>query len=119
VFAENLPDQCPPSTAVDAAWTNVFRLTDDQPVTEESFASHAALGKGIPKSLANLCAWSSCSLTTEPATLKKLKKLRHKFAVKLDIPAGAGRTLKKGIHIDFWRYANFDVLSAVVAVEPL
>lgn len=116
-FAEKLPDACPPSDAVDTELLGVFRLTDRPDCSEEHFKSHAALGKPLPRSLGDICRWSSCSLTTDPHVLKKLKKMKHRFAVKLNIPIGSGVSKSGGIHIDFWRLATFDPTVAVVGLE--
>jgi hypothetical protein len=67
----------------------------------------------MPKSLRDPCRWASCSLTTDPAMLKKLKGMPHGYAARLRIPAGTGMSKSGGIHVDFWRFANID-LSAYV-----
>jgi hypothetical protein len=118
-FAEELPDACPPSDAKDVPLTDVYRLSHTDNFTEGEFASHAALGRTPPKSLNDMCRWSSCSLTTHPVVLKKLRKLKHRFALKLSIPAGAGVSKRKEIHVDFWRYEHFDPSTAVVTVEDI
>lgn len=118
-FAEDLPDQCPPSDAKDVALFDVYRLSHSNSVTANDFASHAALGRVPPKSLKDMCIWASCSLTTEPVILKKLKKLKHRYALKLTIPDGSGLSKKKQIHVDFWRYSTFDPLTAIDEVKDI
>lgn len=118
-FAEELPDKCPPRSAQSVDLANVFRLTSERVPTANSFRSHAALGKRLPKGLTDACAWASCSLTTEPAMLKKLKRLRYPYAARLALPASAGVSRRNGTHIDFWCSKGFALESAVEAVEVI
>lgn len=118
-FAEELPASCPPARASDEALNGVYRLASSDEPTADCFASHAALGKPMPKSLTDSCGWASCSLTTEPGVLKKLRKLRHRYAFKLSIPAGAGLSLRERIHVHFWRSKEFDLTTSVVEVGEI
>lgn len=118
-FAEALPDSCPPGDAKDVELNDVFRLAPVSIPSEEHFKSHAALGKTPPRFNVDECRWASCSLTTDPIILKKLSKLRHRFALKMNIPVGAGVSKKDGIHIDFWRSSAFDPISAVIGTEEV
>lgn len=118
-FAEELPDSCPPADAEDRELENVYRLASNSTPSVNDFASHAALGKTPPKSLGDPCRWASCSLTTDPAKLKKLSKLKHRFAVRLKIPSGSGLSKSRQIHIDFWRASGFDPLAAIEDIEDL
>ena len=104
---------------MDQPLSNIYRLTYDNPTTAASFASHAALGKVPPRGLSDLCAWASCSFTSDPAMLKKLKKLKHPYAARLDLAAGEGMSLKKGIHVDFWRARGVLLENLVVQVEEI
>lgn len=116
-FAEELPAACPPHDAEDVELLGIYRLTCSDSLCESDFASHAALGKTPPKALEDACRWSSCSLTTNPVLLRKLSKLRHRYAVKLNIPVGAGLSKAKNCHVDFWRSKSFDLVAAVECVE--
>lgn len=118
-FAEDLPDLCPPKDAEDIELNDVFRLAPVRAPSLGHFASHAAQGKHPPKSLPDSCRWASCSLTTNPQKLRKLSKLKHKFAYRMRIPVGAGVSKMKDIHIDFWRASTFDPVAAVVQVEVI
>ncbi len=118
-FAEELPDSCPPRDAEDVELQGVYRLAPTSSPTEQHFASHAALGKVPPRSLTDLCRWASCSLTTDPSKLKKLSKLRHRFAIRMNIPKGAGLSLRHSIHIDFWRSVDFDPTTAIDGLEDV
>lgn len=51
--------------------------------------------------------------------LKKLKKLKHPYAARLDLAAGEGMSLKKGIHVDFWRARGVLLENLVVQVEEI
>lgn len=115
-FAEQLPPSCPPTEASDGPLEGVYRLAPEEKPKPEHFMSHAALGRQLPSSLTDLCGWASCSLTTNPQALKKLRKLKHKYAFQMKIPAGSGLSMQKNIHIHFWRSKSFDPVSAVVAV---
>lgn len=119
MFAEALPMECPPSKAVEQDWAEIYRLSFDSRPAEKHFKSYAALGKPVPRSLNDPCRWASCSLTTEPAMLKKLRSMRHPYAFKMSLPSSGGRSHADGIHVDFWRYAGFDVVSSVIDVEAI
>lgn len=118
-FAEPLPNACPPGDALDIELENVFRLAPGNSPSIDHFLSYAALGKIPPKALNDECRWASCSLTTDPKALKKLSKLKHRFAVKLRIPAGSGMSKRNNIHIDFWRSSIFDPIKSVESVEEV
>lgn len=120
-WAEPLPPQCPPPTAVDTDWPCVYRFLTGPAASPEAFHSHAALGKRMPPRC-DPCHWSSCSLTLSPqAALLKLPKFKktHKWVAELAIPAGAGMALQAGDHIHFWSRASFNISTAVKAVTNL
>ena len=77
-----------------------------------------ALGKKIPNGV-DECVWASCSLTRQPRELKKLRKLKHTHAAQLQIPSGAGLHKGANAHVDFWRFAGFDIVSSIIQVLEL
>lgn len=115
-YKEELPDECPPSYAVDEALENVCRfLAYSPPQSEKNFMSHAALGKRTGN--ASDCKARSCSLFKFNHVAKQAMKIgafkNMKIAV-LNIPEGAGvYTNGKSGHIDFWMEKNFIPVSAV------
>lgn len=120
MFAEKLPEQCPPHYAEDQELNGFYRLLDSKDCTEECFSSHAALGKAKPKTVTD-CAWASCSLTSDPRTLSKFPQFKdtHKWAAKVYIPKGAGRSTIRKSHADFWRYVGFEFTPLVLGIEVL
>ncbi|WP_147399924.1 hypothetical protein [Brevundimonas sp. LPMIX5] len=108
IFAEDLPAQCPPTDAKDVEWIEVYRLLDGPSLAPPAFASHAAKGKPCRPDV-DPCRWASCSLVLDVKPMKKLPKFKKcKWAVRISIPEGAGKSKKtSGNHIDFWPYADF------------
>ena len=122
-FGETLPvgeDRCPPVDASTDALEAVYRLISVEEPDETAFASFAALGEERPESLpASDCDWASCSLRTSLDALLKMKGLRRRnpYVATLSIPADSGRHTTGGTHVNFWRFAGFDIASAVVKIE--
>jgi hypothetical protein len=122
-YAEPLPLRCPPPNAADVELVDVFRLVEAKTYSPKDFASHQALEKEN-KGNADACLWASCSLVRDPrkhiATWPRLRA-SCKFALKLTIPVGSGKSLSKKLsnHIHFWAYAGFDTSSKVTGVVPL
>jgi hypothetical protein len=116
MYFENLPEQCPPAHAIDDALGKAWRLVNENPPSQEDFQSHAAAGRVKPRTC-DACSWASCSLFhTEAAAREALKlpTLRGRRPIMVDIPERSGRWVKsKSQHVDFWRYANFDILASV------
>jgi len=119
-FVEKLPDQCPPADASDCEWKNVYRLLEKENPDKEAFKSHAALGKTPPANM-DLCRWASCSLVLDPKKIKKLPNFKnHRWAAKINVPVGAGRSKKSGInHVDFWCGKEFDIASFITEIVSL
>lgn len=120
-FAEALPNDCPPATAVDELLESVFRLVANDPPTSSDFASHMAAGRPCP-SADKGCQWCSCSLFLKAKTLRKYSRLRAElpYLAELKIPAGNGKFVKgatKRGHIDFWRYSDVELNNYVINVE--
>jgi len=121
---EELPDQCPPAKALDVGIDEAFRVIPFENPTLDDFKSYAAQKKRAPPGV-DLCRWASCSLcvTKEQATILagKLPKLREKdpHVVKLSIKKGSGRSMKNysGTHIDFWMFATFNPLTAIIGAS--
>lgn len=124
VFKEALPAQCPPDGATDKAIREAYRLVKAAHPQGDDFASHAHLGKQRPEVVGE-CQWASCSLFTSlmhvknMPSLPKLRAQGNRFVAKLSVPRGAGVSLCKGVHVDFWMYATFDPTAAVEAVEQI
>ena len=52
--------------------------------------------------------------------MKKLPKFKQaKWAAKVAIPIGAGRSKKKGNHVDFWPYAGFSAVAVTTAIVEI
>ena len=72
----------------------------------------------------NQCGWASCSLVRNPeAQIARWPRMRDTFsyAAKLSIPEKSGKSKSKtnSNHVDFWRHADFNIVSAVIGVAEL
>lgn len=116
-YGENLPDACPPNDASEDALGPVLRLVPVSNPDEACFASKRALDIPPPPNFpGSPCEWASCSLNTSVDALLKIRGLvkRNPFIAKLEIPASKGKHNQGKFHINFWRYADFSIPSAVV-----
>ncbi|MBD3831861.1 MAG: hypothetical protein IE910_00700 [Brevundimonas sp.] len=94
----------------------MYRLLEDSSLTPSAFDSYAALGKPCPPYI-DACRFASCSLVLDTTPMKKLPKFKNaRWAAKVAIPVGAGRSKQKGNHIDFWPYAGFSPDNVTIAV---
>ncbi|WP_407193222.1 hypothetical protein [Bradyrhizobium sp. STM 3566] len=123
VFKERLPVNCPPSGSHQNGHQGVYRLCSTNPPTATDFLSAAAKNEPAPP-VVDLCRWSSCSLFTDLATVKKkrstFKKLqKYGFAAVMTIPPKSGHSEQANAHIDFWMFDTFDPVNAVTKVETL
>lgn len=112
VYFEQLPVSCPPSDAKDIDLGIVWRLVEGVQPKSVDFLSHAAMGKNNTSSATD-CRWASCSLfrTQQSAMAKtKLPRLKGFKPVGLNLPEGSGQSLVNGMHVDFWRYKEYDPL---------
>lgn len=124
-FAEDLPAECPPATAIDIERGPVYRLLEGDKAGPESFYSHAKRKK--PNRLnTNPCNFASCSLLGDfEKYLKNLPNMRkyHTHVALLNVPKGIGvsKSKQKGgaMHVDFWCYAGKCLADCVVEVLPL
>ena len=115
-FMEKLPPQCPPADAEDRELDSIYRYVASKEVDLDAFKSHAALGKPCPIGV-EPCRWASCSLKPHTNVLTKLPALKDlKWAAKLKIPKGAGRSKMTKNHVDFWCTKGFDLTTAVLEV---
>lgn len=119
-YWEQLPPQCPPATAADVALSGAFRIVFNNPPTKDDFKSKRALGHEMEPD-GDECRFSSCSLFTcvrkvgNVAGLPKVRA-RNPFVASIDVPVGAGKSLTRKKHVDFWMYSTFDPVGAVVDV---
>lgn len=124
-FSETLPAECPPSTASELGFEEVFRAVRTNPPSAVDFKSQAALGRPKRDPSASDCQHASCSLFTCRMTLRniftKMPKPRRTFnyIATLKIPSYAGLSQVNDKHVDLWIYNGFDPLSAVTKVEQL
>ena len=124
MYAENLPNECPPGDAKEQKLENVVRLVPGDSrdtITPDDFASFAALGQ--TRIQVDPCDLASCSLFTSIdceafVHARKFPKLRSLNIAFLNIDSNLGRskTSRKG-HIHFWMYRICDPVSCVIKVE--
>lgn len=115
-YAEELPNECPPEDASTRRLERVYRLSKSEELTESDFYSLAQLGRAKPNEhRASDCEWASCSMftTSEAALAIKGLRRRHPWVTELSIPENAGKHRLRGEHVDFWRFADFDIVGAV------
>lgn len=123
MYAEDLPDDCPPMKATDRAFEKVYRLVKFKDITDESFYSKAKLKEENPTK-ANTCVFASCSLVIDPVEqIRRYPKMRGTFAyaAELSIPMGSGRSegKKHSNHVNFWPFKTVDMKAMVVDVIEL
>ncbi len=128
MYKENLSSiqgaTCPPAHAIEPQNLTAFRLVTSVPPIDGDFDSYQVRGKTRPQDV-DECRWHSCSLFKDKSQLLNatgLPKIRGKWAgiVKVTLVAGSGRVVSNARtgHIDWWRYAGYDVASAsTVALE--
>lgn len=126
MFKEALPPQCPPGDALVSDHRVVLRLISSRDITEESFYSHARLGKPLPPKMCP-CRWASCSTYIDDGKshrtkgVTKLPKLRGmKYIAVLQLVPDAGR-IKDGErgHVDLWMYRDFDPVNNVIEIREV
>lgn len=124
-YLEQLPDQCPPAAAQDQAFGPAYRILPAAVPAVQHFYSHRQLGLGKPPTVDD-CRFASCSLFTCPDKARAIARLPKKRAVsthlaELTVGQGAGASYinQTTKHVDFWMYANFNVVAAVTQVIPL
>lgn len=126
-----LPDNCPPSGAGHTSKTVFLRLVGPgkktkADITEEDFASHAALGKQC-SSARQLCSFKACSLLLRTISreailgLVKLPNLRSKNAVAftlIDESSGVIDVDSK-THANLWMYVGANLPAGVTNVVKI
>lgn len=125
-FAENLPDQCPPSNATEPKAALLIRLAKTNTPTAACFASHAA--RNLPvRGDTSACQHASCSMFEHDAEDEQLNAMRalprfrnFGFAFIVQVGAASGMALygqKK--HVDLWIFKGFDPVGAVTQVRTI
>ncbi len=127
-YAESLPDQCPPSNAINTDERMVLRLVKNSHFSESDFYSHAKLNKPLPKDVCE-CRWASCSVFSLPEgkhvaqAISKLPKVRdRKYVATIKLSPIAGKmeisSSRRG-HIEFWMYDSFNLKDSICEVKEL
>lgn len=122
-FIEGLPTACPPNHAVDVSYPQIWRVVTASTCCADEFKSHAARGQKAPPTV-DECEFAACSMSTDFNKIRKLatrlpkKRYPKPYIAELSIPSGAGVSIcdQKSAHVNFWMYASFDPVSAVVSV---
>lgn len=121
LFAESLPDDCPPIDAEPPAAQKFIRFADGPTPSAVAFLSYTGLGKPVNGG-ASLCQYASCSMLTVKSrgelralwALPKYRRFSHAMIVDVHPGAGLAKIGKKG-HVDVWLYASFNAVAAVSA----
>lgn len=121
VWAEELPDQCPPSDSETPNGESFYRMVVDYPPVESDFFSQRKINltklfKGISE-----CQARSVSLFSDLTVCKVKHKLpahKDKKIVRIRLSPNSG-LIKKTAHEHFswWRDINFDFITASELVE--
>ena len=125
-FAENLPEQCPPSGAVAPKDAPLIRLAKTNTPTAACFDSHAKRGLPI-RGDTSPCRHASCSMfehDTKGEQLNAMRALPHfknfSFAFIVHVSPAAGLALYgERKHVDLWMFKGFDPVDAVASVETM
>lgn len=118
---EELPEQCPPSTAFSVEGFVCYRLCKAVVVEDEDFHSHRKL---FPARVFNApeCRARAISVFTNPNDLDNLLKLsihKGKAKVKLNLCGTDGLAMKSGrdSHYSWWRSKTFNTKAACMGVS--
>lgn len=119
MFAEALPDGCPPAEAIEPQQMTVYRLLETQSPCATDFASHAARW---PDRYGSRCIEYAVSVYTQRDDLSYLLGMpvhRNKVVGRLTLSPISGRIQKTGkrSHHSWWRYQGFDAISACEVEE--
>jgi len=115
-WAEDLPPNCPPETAIIPKNEIFYRLVKQFPPTEEDFYSHRKL---YPEKRfkTNKCRVSSLSIFSDLSECAKLLQLplhKNKKIVQLKLPPESGVILQTGnnsSHYSWWKTAAYNPIS--------
>lgn len=122
IWAEELPDGCPPEDAIPPNNEVYFRLVESIPPTERDFHSHKKLYPNKPYRVGK-CQALSCSLYSSLRNCRNLTKKNihsHKKIVQLILPPESGVIKQMGenrTHFSWWRFKDFNVIDFCVEVE--
>jgi hypothetical protein len=123
LYAEIMPDDCPPPSAGHLAPQDVIRLVGPHTPNRTDFLSQNALGLPYPKNVPKYM-WASCSAFLPSYPKEKLKgllkynRLRKKDAVAyLKVSEQSGKALvEESKHVHLWMYADYDPLSNIISI---
>lgn len=118
-FKEKLPKQCPPIDAEDRSYDEIWRALPETTPKPEHFLSKAATETCTLPDI-DPCRFASCSMFTTKNSASKIlgfPKYRNGALAKLNLPVGAGLSKKKKQHVDFWAYAGFDFVGAILEIK--
>jgi hypothetical protein len=124
VFLEELPPQCPPPQAKDAAIEGAYRVVSCAQPTMEDFQSHAELGYKIRPGT-DPCRWRSCSLflskdkARDIAGLLPKTRMKNPHLARVVISQGDGQSLVINGHVDFWISTKFKLATAIKELEKV
>lgn len=112
-WAEDLPPNCPPQSAIAPKNETFYRLVKQFPPTKEDFYSHRKL---YPKKHFNTneCRIHSLSIFSHLEECTKLLKLplhKHKNIIQLILPPESGVILQTGsnsTHYSWWKTAKYN-----------
>lgn len=115
MFAETLPDNCPPNEASKVNSLEVFRLVRSPQPTATDFSSHANLW---PHKYGKRCREFAVSVFSERASLARLLEMpvhATKTIARLTLCEESGLVQQTGndkTHYSWWRYSAFDAINA-------
>ncbi|MED5098671.1 hypothetical protein P9858_00875 [Niallia circulans] len=112
-YKEHVPENCPPNTAKDNAFDQVFRLCLNNPPNSDDFLSHVELKKRFPPE--KTCNAAGISIHTNIEDSERLRRFipayrKKGYVSKGQIPQGFGKTLATptngDTHHTFWVYRD-------------
>lgn len=115
MFAEALPNNCPPNAACEQDGFIAYRLLEAKTPCVEDFKSHAAKW---PQKFGSQCKHFAVSVFSKRESLARLLDMpvhAGKVVAKLVLTAESGKVQQTGTdvtHHSWWRYSGFDAIAA-------
>jgi hypothetical protein len=122
IWAEELPDNCPPTDAIQPNNMPFYRLVGNIPPEERDFWSHRKLYPNKDFGLSE-CVIRACSVISnldQCRILLKLPTQQGKLIVEITLPPESGlikKTRKNQYHYSWWRKKDFDPIPICVEIK--
>lgn len=117
---ENMPEQCPPSDAIQQDVEPVYRFIENGTIQEIDFLSHVARNKPYPPH--KKCDAHAISFFTTEQAAKSLakrypKKFKGKSMIAGRITSACGIHKTENNHLNLWLFKDTDMLNVFTGEE--